>query len=154
MKTILKATTFLLLSIITSCNSDDSTLNCDFGYEKDANDKCSIPWAQKFVRTNLASKDECTGKDNGTFIYNTTITLKNATTLSTSNLFGFTASNIIELNVISPTEVSFNYTDIAGRIFTGTGTKIGNELTLNFKVNFPTAGVLDNVCTTVITYPN
>lgn len=166
MITTLKTVTLLLLFgfIITSCssddstsiddsaNSDDSTFNCDFGFEKGADGKCNIPWAEKFVKTNIPSQDTCTGNDNGIFIYNTTITMDNATTLSTTNLFGYTASNIIKLNVISSTEISLDYTDASNRVYKGTGSKVGNKLTINFTVDFPQDGFASNTCSTVITY--
>lgn len=155
-KTILKTTFFLLVSgfAITSCSSSDSETICDLGYKKDSNNNCSIPWSGNFVGANLASQDICTGNDNGTFIYNTTITMDNPTTLSTRNLFGYTNSNIIKLKVISPTEISMDFTDASNRVFKGTGTKTGNKLTIDFTVDFPNNGLTSNICSTVITYPN
>ncbi|MGH1337938.1 MAG: hypothetical protein ACRBFS_17590 [Aureispira sp.] len=152
--------------IVISCDQDpckdvvcgaegtciEGSCDCNFGYEKDSADLCNTAWATKFVKANVPSQDTCYGNNNGVFLYNTTVTMDDATTLSTSNLFGYTASNIIKMDVTSSTDISINYTDVAGRVFTGTGSKVGNVLTLDVIVDFPTAGVSNDTCVTTLTY--
>ena len=159
----------LLLSafIVISCNQDpckdvvcgdegtclEGTCDCNTGWEKDSAGLCNTAWADKFVGTNVASEDVCTaGSVNaGTFTYNTTVTKTNATTLSTTNLFGYGATNTINIDVTSSADVSINDTDVAGRVFTGTGTKVGNVLTIDAIVTFPNNGGADT-CVTTLTY--
>lgn len=129
----------ILLSIILiiSCDKDDDN-KTDF--------------TQNFVGTNLAVQETCQGNNNGTFLYSIDITKEDETTLLTNNLFGYGTSNIVKLDVTSANEISINYTDVAGRIITGTGVKTDNELKIDVVIDFPTQGLVNDTCTTVITY--
>ena len=70
----------------------------------------------------------------GVFVYNTAFKMLDATTLNTFNLFGYGSSNEISMNVTGPTTVEVNFTDVAGRIFKGTGTLTDDVLTINITV--------------------
>ncbi len=121
--------------ITVSCKDDDSI----------------IP-AERFVGQNLAVKDSCSGNNNGVFIYSIDIIKKNATTLTTHNLFGYGVSNVVELDVVNATEIAIDYKDVANRTFKGSGKKVGDELIIDVVVDFPTEGLKDDTCHTVITY--
>lgn len=152
--------------IVISCDQDpckdvvcgdegtclEGVCDCNTGWEKDSAGLCNVAWADKFVMNNISSSDSCTaGSVNaGVFVYNSAITKLSATTLSSANLFGYGTSNAIELDVTSSTDVSINYTDVGGRVFTGTGTKVGNVLTINTIVTIPNRGM--DTCVTVLTY--
>ncbi|MGH1338213.1 MAG: hypothetical protein ACRBFS_18970 [Aureispira sp.] len=135
-----------------TCNN--GVCDCDPGYEQDANGECTVAWATKFVGTNLPSTEACTaGSSNpGTFSYNTTIGMIDAITLSTQNLAGYGVNNNVDINIISPTDVSLNYTDVAGRRFTGSGSLSGNVLTIDYILYFPTAGTSNDTCQITIIY--
>ena len=159
----------LLLStfIVISCDQDpckdvvcgaegtclQGTCDCNFGWEKDSANLCNVAWADKFVMNNIPTSDSCSaGSVNaGVFVYNSAIQKQDATTLRSFNLFGYGSSNVIDLDVTSSTDVSINYTDVAGRIFTGTGSKVGNVLTIEAMVTFPN-NVSADTCVTVLTY--
>lgn len=167
MKNLINLCFLFFALFIISCDSDPckdvvcgdegtciaGVCDCNMGYEKDADGLCNTAWSTKFVGANLSATDSCSaGSANaGVFVYATTITMDDATTLSTTNLFGYTATNVIKMDVTSSTEVSINYTDVAGRVFTGSGTKDGSMLTLDVIVDFPNSTVNDT-CTTMIMY--
>jgi hypothetical protein len=159
----------LLLSafIVISCDQDpckdvvcgnegtclEGICDCNFGWEKDSADLCNTPWSIKFVRPFIPSTDSCYGGsvNSGVFVYSTDINFVDATSLRTTNLFGYGSSNVIDVDVTSSTEISINHTDLAGRVFTGTGSKVGNVLTINAIVTFPNNGGADT-CVTTLTY--
>ncbi|WP_407556673.1 hypothetical protein [Winogradskyella sp. 4-2091] len=118
--------------------------------DKDSEDK---DWAENFVGSDLVETSACEGtNNNNAFLFNVDIIKIDETTLSTRNLLGYGISNVVEIDVISANEISINYTDVANRVFTGTGTKVDNELTIDIEVDFPTPGLVNDICTTVITY--
>lgn len=166
MKNLIKLCLLLCTIFAMSCNTDpckdvvcgdegtcvDGTCDCNFGYEKDADNLCNTPWAMKFVGSNLSATDSCYGgsQNVGVYVYATNITMTDATTLSSTNLFGYGSSNVIDVDVTSSNEVSINYTDVAGRIFSGSGMKSGNTLTMDVVVQFPGGGA--DTCKTMVNY--
>lgn len=128
----------LAFVLLNSCSNDDSQENTN--------------WAANFIG-NLSASETCdaTSVNPGNVSYNTIFTRVDNTTLSSKNLFGYGTSNVIEINVISANEIKINYTDVANRVFTGTGTKTNNKLTINYTCVFPNNQGTDT-CTTVITY--
>ena len=127
----------LSIVLLASCNKDSDD-NMDF--------------TENFVGVNVAARDTCYGHNNGVFLYSVDIIKEDETTLLTNNLFGYGPFNVVKMDVINANEISINYTDIAGRIFTGTGIKTGNELMIDVVVDFPTQGFVNDNCDTVITY--
>lgn len=153
-KTVLALVLATSLFSLLSCNSDDDNVkDCAFGFEKDTSGDCNTAWAEKFIGTNLACEDTCKGNDNGVFLYNTNITMEDETTLSTTNLFGYTASNIIKMKVTGVNEVTINDTDAGGRTFKGTGILKDNQLIIDVVVTFSDPNLSNNICKTIIAYP-
>jgi hypothetical protein len=132
---------------------DEGLCICDAGYEQDADGLCNVKWSTKFVGTNVAVADTCYG-DNGAFSANYNMTITNDTTatmLSTTNLGGFGATNVVDMVATSSTTVSINDTDVAQRLFTGTGTISGSTLSLNYVVTY--SDNTKDTCDAVITLP-
>lgn len=123
---------------------------CDTGYEQDSLGMCNIEWSAKFLGANVAAQDTCVGVNIGTFNYNMTLARKDEKTLTTNNLAGYGSTNVVDIDVTSSTNLSVNYTDVANRVFTGTGSISGNVITLDLIVDFPNNNMNDT-CTTTIT---
>ncbi len=132
---------------------DNGTCNCDMGYEKDTDGACTIPWASNFVATDIEATDLCdqNSVNAGSFIYNLDISMEDATTLSTLNLFGYGSGNIIEIEVTGPDTIEIDFTDAANRVFVGSGTLTDGVLTINYTATFPNNGGMDT-CVTTISY--
>lgn len=110
---------------------------CNDGYEKDTAGACNIEWSAKFLGANLTTSDTCYG-DNGSFAvsYATSITRTSEMAVSTTNLGGFGATNVVSMDVTSSTNVSINHTDVGGRLFTGTGSLSNNVLSVDYVVTY------------------
>ncbi len=132
----------------------EGIVTCNTGYEKNADGLCEIEWSAKFLGNLVAASDTVTSGPNagGPYTYNTTISRVSEVKLSTTNFSGFGASNVVEIDVISSTELSINYTDVAGRAFVGSGSINNKTITLNYTVTFPSGGGVDNT-QTIITLP-
>lgn len=123
---------------------------CNTGYEQDAAGACNTEWSAKFLGANMVTADTCHGV-NGNFSVNyaTTITRTSEVALSSTNLGGFGSTNVVSMDVTSSTNVSINHTDVAGRIFAGSGSLLNNILTIDYTVTY-SDNTVDN-CTAMIT---
>lgn len=134
----------------TSGTCTEGICICDSGYEQDSIGACNVEWSAKFIKASAVAQDTCVGVNVGTFNYNMGIARKSATALTTTNFAGYGAANIVEIDVTSSTNLSINYTDVANRVFTGTGSISSGVITLDVIVDFPSNPVSDT-CTTTIT---
>ena len=157
MKSVLKKLNILVLFIgmlgmvtfMTSCEEEDpcetvtcenggtcidGTCDCPDGYE---GDDCSLEWVTKFLGTNMATQDTCYG-DNGNFSveYNMSITKVSTNEVSTTNLGAFGGTNVVTMNVVSSNDLSINYTDVLGRVFSGNGSISDDVITIDYVVEY------------------
>ena len=169
MKNLVKFLSFaaLVAAFTTSCTEDDpckdvvcgdfgncneGICECVYGYEQDADGLCNTTWAAKFAAgPNAPAADTIHGETgNYTQAYNMTVTVTDSVNLSTTNLGGFGASNVVDMEVTSSYDILINNeTDVIGRTFNGTGTINGNEITLNYTVTYTDSTI--DTCETVIT---
>lgn len=122
---------------------------CNTGYEQDSAGACNIEWSAKFLGANVAAQDVCTGVNNGTFNYNMTISRGSENMLSTTNFAGYGASNVVNIDVTSSTNLSVNYTDVSNRVYTGSGSIANGVITMDVIVDFPNGGGSDTCVTTI-----
>ncbi len=134
----------VLVAFAPSCNPDpckdvncgangtclDGSCICDIGYEGAS---CETEWATKFEGSYLG-KDVCGGTT-----YNLTkpavISKRSATEVRIENFGGF--DSFIDAQVTKSDELGFtNYTDPAGRRFTGTAKISNNKLTGSYRVTY------------------
>jgi hypothetical protein len=111
---------------------------CNDGYEKDTAGACNIEWSAKFLGANLTTSDTCYG-DNGAISvlpYNVTISRTSEMAISTTNLGDFGTSNVVKMDVNSSTSITINDTDVAGRLFTGSGSLSNNVLNIDYVVTY------------------
>ena len=166
MKNLVKLLSFaaIVAFFVSSCNTDpckdvvcgdqgvcdEGICLCNTGYEKDSAVLCNTEWSAKFIGTNLATQDTCYG-DNGNFsvAYNMTISRTSEKKLSTTNLGGFGATNTVDIDVTSSTDLTINHTDVGSRVFAGTGSISGNTITLNYTVTYTDTTV--DTCVAIIT---
>lgn len=112
---------------MTSCKKEDKV--CDAGYE---GTDCKTLSSAKFVGTYSVTED-CGGS------YNLTIsTASNQTSVIFSNLGNFAvATPAVVTAAANGNNLSFtDFTDAQGRKFTGTGTLVGNTLTVTYSVKY------------------
>lgn len=168
MKNLVKFLSFaaLFAAFTTSCTEDDpckdvvcgdygncneGVCECVYGYEQDADGLCNTTWSAKFAAGPNAPAADTVYGDNGSssLLYNMTVSVVDSVNLSTTNLGGFGSTNVVDMEATSSYDLLINDTDIAGRVFNGTGTINGNQITLNYTVTYNDNTV--DTCETVIT---
>lgn len=115
----------------------DGTCSCPVGYEGKLCDTLSTA---KFVGNNLAVADTVTsGPGTGTYAYamNISTVAGSVTKMTTANLGGFGATNAVDFTLTGPKAITFNYTDLSGRKFEGTGTiSTAKKLRLSYTITY------------------
>lgn len=128
-----------MVVVNSACKKDEE--ECAFGFEKDADGKCTVEWSAKFEGAYLGY-DACPPD---TFDLQTPVVV---TRISESEikLTGFAGyPSFINADVTSSDVIDFTYTDPVGRNFVGSATISGDNLTGSYKLTFP-SGTVQN-CT-------
>jgi len=125
-----------------ACKKDEE---CDFGYEKDADDKCTVLWQTKFIG-NYNTTEACAGVATGSFS-NVVSAGSDITKVGITN-FG-DSGVIVVADLISSTELDIPATNftIGGTTYTltGSGSTDGSRMTIDYTAT--SGGVTAFSCT-------
>lgn len=123
---------YIILPGLSKIGSLVNVDECPFGFEGPA---CGIEWATKFETLNATVEDTVYG-DNGNFRvgYTMTITSIDEVSLSTTNLGGFGASNVVNMTLTASDSIKVDYTDVSNRYFDGNGYISNDLIYLNYRV--------------------